>query len=618
MSATASLLPLPRAVFYDQNAQPLAGGKVFTYIPNTLTPKTTWQDAGETLPNANPITLDANGSCLLYGSGAYQITVTDALGNQIPAYSGLTVDTLSPFADVVTDLLPPIANISALEAATSTSLPQTQCYVLGYSTTADGGEGIFVVGPTATANGGTIINDTSGRSWYRDTGAGIWSVKWFGATGDGTTDDTAAIQSSENAASTGTLGQSLFFPPGIYQINSTGIQKKGSVSWQGASAGSVALRLISGTPANGLVFGNDLDLFVVQDMSFDLTNGSGSETVLLFNGCSNYTVNRCDIHGVFMFGIGHDAGGNFTFSNNVITLTTAVNTQNQGIVVSTAGGVVVGGLIDNNVLTNTAMDIGGASITISNNYVENWKFGAGITTEVSVNCFDLAITNNTCINGAGTDVNATNCLGIENWAPRSVIIGNTCAGNAGDGIDCGGQNSTVVGNTCFNNGQIVGSGIVVRYTSSTVNGNYSTITGNNCFDSQISPTQLYGYSEQSSSVFGVFVSGNNFNANISGPMNVLGTTATTTPAFQVTGTASPGTVSNGSAATGTITAPEAKTGDVVTMSYSADTQGVKLFGWVPSNGTVSWHMENGTGGSVTIANGTLVAICTKPNGYVTY
>jgi len=98
MSASASLLPEPRAVFYDANGAPLSGGFVYTYVPGGTTPKTTWQDDMQTTPNSNPVTLDANGSCLLYGNGAYQITVTDALGNAVPAYSGLSQDPLSLIA----------------------------------------------------------------------------------------------------------------------------------------------------------------------------------------------------------------------------------------------------------------------------------------------------------------------------------------------------------------------------------------------------------------------------------------------------------------------------------------------------------------------------------------
>ena len=86
---TATLLPMPRSVFFDANGKPLAGGAIATFIPGGTTPKTTWQDAAETIPNSNPIVLDSAGSCLLYGEGAYQLAVSDALGNAIPAYSGV-------------------------------------------------------------------------------------------------------------------------------------------------------------------------------------------------------------------------------------------------------------------------------------------------------------------------------------------------------------------------------------------------------------------------------------------------------------------------------------------------------------------------------------------------
>lgn len=90
---TASILPIARTVFFDNNANPLSGGQVFMYVPpNTTTLKTTWQDANQTIPNSNPIILDGDGSCLLYGSGQYLQFLYDSAGNLI--WSGLTQDTL--------------------------------------------------------------------------------------------------------------------------------------------------------------------------------------------------------------------------------------------------------------------------------------------------------------------------------------------------------------------------------------------------------------------------------------------------------------------------------------------------------------------------------------------
>lgn len=89
--AIATLLPNARQQFINANGAPLVGGFVHMYAPNTTTPKTTWQDAGETTPNANPIVLDDLGSAAIYGSGQYTQTVTDSLGNLI--WTGLTQDT---------------------------------------------------------------------------------------------------------------------------------------------------------------------------------------------------------------------------------------------------------------------------------------------------------------------------------------------------------------------------------------------------------------------------------------------------------------------------------------------------------------------------------------------
>lgn len=92
-------------------------------------------------------------------------------------------------------------------------------WIEGYNTPADGGEGMFVYIPSDTTsadNGGTIIIDASNHRYYRETGGLPYSVKWFGATGNGSTNDAPAIQSTINAA----VGM-VYFPAGNYVINST-------------------------------------------------------------------------------------------------------------------------------------------------------------------------------------------------------------------------------------------------------------------------------------------------------------------------------------------------------------------------------------------------------------
>src|SRR5882724_9567315 len=80
---TASILPPAKTTFFDANGNPLTAGTVESFIPGQSVHKTTWQDAAETIPNVNPLTLDAAGRTLLLGSGSYRQLVKDRLGNVI-------------------------------------------------------------------------------------------------------------------------------------------------------------------------------------------------------------------------------------------------------------------------------------------------------------------------------------------------------------------------------------------------------------------------------------------------------------------------------------------------------------------------------------------------------
>ena len=75
-------------------------------------------------------------------------------------------------------------------------------------------------GASAATFQGFLQTGTSAvtRTWQTKA-ADIFSVKDFGATGDGTTNDTAAIQAAINAAGTAGGGQ-VFFPAGTYRLNS--------------------------------------------------------------------------------------------------------------------------------------------------------------------------------------------------------------------------------------------------------------------------------------------------------------------------------------------------------------------------------------------------------------
>lgn len=74
----ADLLPVIRQRFFDANGNPLAGGKLFSYIAGTSTPKVTYLDFAGT-PNTNPVILDANGEAnVRITTGYYKFVLKDA------------------------------------------------------------------------------------------------------------------------------------------------------------------------------------------------------------------------------------------------------------------------------------------------------------------------------------------------------------------------------------------------------------------------------------------------------------------------------------------------------------------------------------------------------------
>ena len=96
--------------------------------------------------------------------------------------------------------------------------------VLGYYAKGDGGGGLFYWDAESTEadNGGTIIQATAittGR-WKRAF-SGAVNAKWFGAKGDGVTDDTISLQNSLNYLNN---GYTYTLPDGIYIVSEINIQ----------------------------------------------------------------------------------------------------------------------------------------------------------------------------------------------------------------------------------------------------------------------------------------------------------------------------------------------------------------------------------------------------------
>jgi hypothetical protein len=91
-----------RVMFVDGSGKPLGGGQVFVYVAGTSNLATTFTEITETVPNENPIQLDASGTCVIFATGSFTFAAYDYLGNPVPGESGPAEGLVSPAMTSVT------------------------------------------------------------------------------------------------------------------------------------------------------------------------------------------------------------------------------------------------------------------------------------------------------------------------------------------------------------------------------------------------------------------------------------------------------------------------------------------------------------------------------------
>ncbi|HEF4751910.1 tail fiber domain-containing protein [Burkholderia multivorans] len=325
---TATLLPPAEVTFVDQNGRPLAGGQIYFYIPNTTTLKNTWQDSAQTILNTNPVILDAAGRATIWGSGAYRQVVYDQFGNLV--WDRITQDANSALSGALTDDV--FTAPQDFTPGTSTTLTLTsdpgsientwiffdgvyqadnQVQSLEFPTLTFSSpipEGVSTV---TVKIGNTIAIGTPGSGTVKDSSVAAGSklynrindlidVRDFGAKGDGTTDDTAAIQAAINYAQSkwktdfwSTYVPKVYIPSGVYNVKGLAISYP--IHLYGDGQNGTTLDLINGSNASVIsisdmsetLSGSDIDniMPIISDMSLGC-NSSGQLAGGPFRGIS--------------------------------------------------------------------------------------------------------------------------------------------------------------------------------------------------------------------------------------------------------------------------------------------------------------------------------------------
>ncbi len=180
---TTALLPSPKARFVDPTTGgPLASGKVYTYQAGTTTPLVTYKNSvgGVANENTNPVILNAAGEADIWlgNSGPYKIELRNSANTIL-----WTVDQVSDWGQILRRDLADSSNTSMGDALVSVKQPLT----------------------------GAVARTQHAKN------ADMISVKDFGAIGDDTTDDWAALQAAFDTVNT-SQGGSIYFPCGTYKI----------------------------------------------------------------------------------------------------------------------------------------------------------------------------------------------------------------------------------------------------------------------------------------------------------------------------------------------------------------------------------------------------------------
>jgi len=360
---------------------------------------------------------------------------------------------------------------------------------------------------------------------------GTFNVKAYGATGDGVTDDTAAIQAAIDAAEVN--GGLVYFPVSTYIV--TGITVSvGGISLRGDGDSSVLSCLTSGTTPIITVSADFVSIFDLKLIGNRVADGADAAGISI-SGSTGSVVSGATVLDAGSSGIAFGSGvvdslaiGCRVEASGLSGIQFYGSASNSRAI----GNYVLNSNYDGNdgsagiaVLGTTS---GLSGISVASNVVSG---GASNCIRVSAaggdNPLNCVVSGNVCeFAGWGGDtppVGAESAVAAEGMAITASgcsISGNTVRNSGVTGILIFGDSSNIVvsNNIVSNSSQIVGANHAAIQVRDNDEDMYAiAITGNIGFDDQGSPTQSIVLSvtgDGSGSITGLSVVGNVGNNNI--------------------------------------------------------------------------------------------------------
>jgi hypothetical protein len=412
MSANVYIAQSPVLQFLNNAGLLNSGGSLLTQVGGVNYP--TYQDPAGNIPLPNPIPLNSRGeisnasgvSCQLFllGGVDYTFTLFDLFGNQL--WTANQVTSLAPVAvgsmnnEKGSGGQVGFVNGVDFTAGTSTTLTLSQTYGsssnlwVNFDGAEQGGDTFSLNGETLTFNApipvgtnkvyvkggtalsigtpglGTIITASlaSGSQLFNRV-FDLKSAKDYGCTGNGTTDDTAALAAFFSALQSGGYG---FLPDGTYKIS------------------------------NGFVVSSTITLFGSQNAVINNTNASLTIPIIhilasaaQFTTLEGLSINSVAVGGApAVAGVQVDAGGEYVLRNLNIR-----GTQ-RGIFIE---GASTGAVIDGCYVSGTTSDgfnIIDGNLSISDCYAIDCT-GVGFHFTTTAGSAGITMDNCTAFNNAG-------------------------------------------------------------------------------------------------------------------------------------------------------------------------------------------------------------------------
>ena len=337
-----------------------------------------------------------------------------------------------------------------------------QASLLGYYAPGDGGGGDFYwTNSASTADSGVVFTGTTGYWIRRNTGT--LNPRYYGAKGDGATDDSTAF----NACFSNTYTSNIYVPDGTYIVQNLNVSKLLSISLS-----SAAILLLKASAATGTKVINiaaqytKLSGGIIDGNKANQTNQVSCVVI----SADDVTIEQCEIRSSKFYGI---VG---SFDRPVILNNYIHDTDYIALFLTPGSANIEGGLVQGNLIDRTSSGTsiveGGLKVRGSNSpsfSAIRWRVtdnvvkmplsptaAAAICIEVFGNANYSTVSNNTTYGGK---------IGISmSGAFNSAVTANTIVSASQYGIELAAAYNTATGNTILGNG-ITDRGITVDFAS---------------------------------------------------------------------------------------------------------------------------------------------------------